>query len=122
MVYTIMRMFDGLMCWLVEMWRLAGLVWAYRSYKHCHVSSYARTALAASKLVDELRKRYPGRNFVWSLSVNHTFNTDCSYICMWEGGVVGSLSFVFHGPLDDMISRVSEGYFDPKFSPRKDAP
>lgn len=107
--------------WLAEMWRLSGLAWRYRRLRCARVSGYARVALGASEEIEELRRRYGGKNFVWTFPTNHALDSGGDYVAMWQ--VVRNtlapkleLRFLYCGPLRKLRERIEDGFFDDPFN------
>ena len=103
--------------WLAELWRLSGLAWRYRRLRDGRVSSYAKVALEASGEVETLRRRYAGKNFVWTFPTNHMLDSGGDYVVMWQ--VVRNtlaprleLRFLYCGPLGKLGRLVADGFFD----------
>jgi hypothetical protein len=102
---------------LSEAWRLLVLALRYRRVLTiARVSTYARVALGATQLVEKMRARYPGRNFMWSFPTNHVLDSEGEYVLVWRISNSGVISmpprFVFKGPLRLMSRLVDEGEFD----------
>lgn len=69
---------------LVDSWECVRLAWRSRALEVARVSDYAGVSVQAARMVQRLRDRYPGRNFVWTFATNHVLDSRSSYVCLWE--------------------------------------
>jgi len=103
--------------WIAEIWRLSRLAWRYRRLRDARVSGYASVALRASGEVERLRRRYGGKNFIWTFPTNHVLDSGGDYVAMWQ--VVRNtlaprleLRFLYCGPLRRLEDLIADDFFD----------
>jgi hypothetical protein len=97
---------------VADAWRALRLVLDHREMRVARVSDYALASLAASRLVERLRDRYPGRGFTWSFPTDHVLDSRCSTVLVWRMTSSLGAELLYGGPLKKMCRELDDGLFD----------
>lgn len=97
---------------LADIWQCCRLAFRYRHLRVGRVSNHAQVAMEAAEIVEDLRRMYYGREFVWSPVTNTTLDSSADYIVLWEVSrdrAEAMLRFQFKGQIRHLRQYIAKG-------------